>query len=306
MDPNHRQMRRALTLTLGMCVLYAGTSLAQTPIRANPEVEIGMKRLSSFGENLSDADAVALLVEMRDMTQQVLSVTRAAEQATTVAEVKSAANRVFELAWGQPSGVAPTDATGAVSSLGWKEHWQVTGAEFHPAFVRRLGTQAPKITDPRQLGIMGRGRAARGRLEEATRGSSAAFLSQETSAEGVLVSLNNVVGWMYVTGGLKGTEVQPRISLTHVWDAPPEFWNSSADTGWMPEAYSQAINILRTDYAGDVAEARRHAAGLTELLTRVLNGVDANRNGTVEPRPMEGGLAAAVAAASRISTRAVR
>ena len=61
----------------------------------------------------------------------------------------------------------------------------------------------------------------------------------------------------YVTGGLKGTEVQPRISLTHVWDAPPEFWNSSADTGWMAEAYPQAINILRTDYAGDVAEARR-------------------------------------------------
>ena len=313
-----------IALALGVCTLLATSSQAQTRTqgqgqtqpdthRANPEtttadapVETGMLRLSNYGENLSDADAVALLREMYDMTQQVLAVTRAAEQAASVADVKNAANRVFELAWGQPSGIAPGDATGAVSSLGWKEHWQVTGGEFHPAFARRLGTQPPRITDPRRLGIMGRGRAVRGRLEETTRGSSVAFLSPETEAERALVALNNVVGWTYVTGGLKGTEVQPRISLTHVWDAPPEFWNSSADTGWMPEAYSHAINILRTDYAGDVAEARRHAAGLTELLNRVLNGVDANRNGAVEPRPMEGGLAVAVAAVSRTSARPER
>lgn len=291
---------------------------AQTQNRANPEttprdratadapVETGMLRLSKYGADLSDAEAMALLGEMRSMTEQALAVTRAAEQAASVAEVKSAANRVFELAWGQPSGVAPTDPTGAVTSLGWKEHWQVTGEEFHPAFIQRLGTKPPTITDPRQLGVMGRGRAVRGRLEETSRGSSLALLSQDTPAEAALVSLNNVIGWMYVTGGLKGREVQPRISLTHVWDAPTQFWNSSADTGWMPEAYSQAINILRTDYAGDVAEARRHAAGLTELLTKVLNGVDADRNGTVEPRPMEGGIAAALNAASRSTLRAPR
>ena len=320
MHPSHVQPWRAVALVLGLSALVAASAQAQaqTQNRANPEttprdratadspVEPGMLRLSDYGESLSDAEASALLVEMRDMTQQVLAVTRAAEQAGSVAEVKSAANRVFELAWGQPSGIAPTDATGAVSSLGWKEHWQVTGGEFHPDFARRLGTQPPRITDPRQLGVMGRGRAVRGRLEEASRGSSQAYLSQQTDAERALVSLNNVVGWTYVTGGLKGREVQPRISLTHVWDAPPAFWNSSADTGWMPEAYSQAINILRTDYAGDVAEARRHATGLTELLTRVLNGVDADRNGTVEPRPMEGGLAAAVAAVGRTTLRAER
>ncbi|MBW3629145.1 MAG: hypothetical protein KY464_07595, partial [Gemmatimonadetes bacterium] len=227
MDLNPKHARRALAVALGLSTLLAPAAAQaqtqtrtqtqgqtqtspQTQNRANPEttprdrasadspVETGMLRLSKYGESLSDADAVALLTEMRDLTQQALAASRAAEQAASVADVKNAANRVFELAWGQPSGVAPTDATGAVTSLGWKEHWQVNGAEFHENFVKRLGTQAPRISDPRQLGIMGRGRAVRGRLEQGSRGSSLAYLSQQNAAEGALVSLNNVIGWMYV------------------------------------------------------------------------------------------------------------
>src|SRR5690606_4099576 len=93
--------------------------------------------------------------------------------------------------------------------------------------------------------------------------------------------------------------VQPRISLTHMWDAPAAFWNSTADTGWLYEAEAQAINILKTDYGTDVGEAREHAAGMTQLLQRAVDGVDANRNGTVEPARMEGGLRAGLSEAGR-------
>jgi hypothetical protein len=144
----------------------------------------------------------------------------------------------------------------------------------------------------------------RGRLEEVTRNSSNAYATQQGPQEEALVSLNNVIGWTYVTTGLKGSEVQPRISLTHVWDAPPAFWNSTADTGWMGEVEAQAINILKTDYGSDLAEARRHAAGLTQLLTKMIDGVDADRNGRVEGKPMEGGLATAVSAAGRVTITA--
>jgi hypothetical protein len=175
----------------------------------------------------------------------------------------------------------------------------VTGEEFDPAFVERYGTEPPRVTDPRQLGIMGRGLAVRGWLEEVSSNSSYAFAEQRTPADAILASLNNIIGWMYVTTGLKGREVQPRISLTHVWDAPVEFWNSSADTGWLREVHAQATNILKTDYSEDVAEARQHAAGLSQLLEKVLQGVDADGNGVVEAKPMEGGLNAAMTAATR-------
>jgi hypothetical protein len=48
-----------------------------------------------------------------------------------------------------------------------------------------------------------------------------------------------------------------------------------------------------------VAEARKHAAGMRELLEKVLDGVDANKNGTVEPKMMEGGLNAALRASGK-------
>jgi len=115
----------------------------------------------------------------------------------------------------------------------------------------------------------------------------------------VFASINDVIGWTYIGEGLKGNEMQPRISLTYMWDAPPEFWQSDADTGWLDAVFAQASNILKTDYGTDVAEARKHAAGMTELLQRVLNGVDADKNGTIEPKMMEGGLNAAVRAAGK-------
>lgn len=315
MEQRVNGVRLGLVAAAGFAVILA-TGSASAQQRQNPETtprdratadapaEPGMKRMSKFGGNLSDAQAIALLREMRQLTEQAIATSRAGEQGASVAAVKSAANQVFEIVWGHPSGVSAEDGSGAVASLGWKEHWQVNGGEFDPNFVRRYGTQPPRVTDPRALGIMGRGRAVRGRLEEISRGSSKSYATQETPAEAALVSLNNVIGWTYITTGLKGREQQPRISLTHVWDAPVAFWNSSADTGWMGEVHAQAVNILKTDYAGDVAEARRHAAGLTELLTRVLNGVDADRNGAVEARPMEGGLAAALDTATRTSLQA--
>ena len=65
------------------------------------------------------------------------------------------------------------------------------------------------------------------------------------------------------------------------------------------EVFAQAVNILKTDYGTDVAEARKHAAGMSELLEKVLNGVDADKNGTVEPKMMEGGLNTALRAAGK-------
>ena len=124
--------------------------------------------------------------------------------------------------------------------------------------------------------------------------------AQRQAREQLFASLNNVIGWTHMSRGYKGREIQPRASLTHMWDQPRAFWNSTADTGWLFEAfYSQAGNILKTDYAGDVAEARKHAAGQTQLLQKLLTGVDANRNGTVEATVMEGGLNAALRAAGK-------
>jgi hypothetical protein len=218
--------------------------------------------------------------------------------------VKALANRAVETVWGIPTGVAPGTPAAAVRVPGWKERWQVTGAELPDSgWLKRNGTLPPTITDARKLGLMGRGLAVRGKLEGTSRGSSLALISQETPADASIASLNNVIGWTYISYGRKG-EWQPRPSLTHVWDAPAEFWNSSADTGWLEEVYSQGINILKTDYAGDLALARRHAAGMTQLLQRVLMGMDADRDGTVEAKPMEGGLVAALDAASRTSLRA--
>jgi len=188
--------------------------------------------------------------------------------------------------------------TGELTVPGWKERWQVTGAEWAPSYAKRLGTAQPKITDPRQLGVMGRGRAVRGRLTKIIYDSTAAAPARE-SAKQVYASINDVIGWTYIGEGLKGNEMQPRISLTYMWDAPPEFWQSDADTGWLDAVFAQASNILKTDYGTDVAEARKHAAGMTELLQRVLNGVDADKNGTIEPKMMEGGLNAAVRAAGK-------
>jgi hypothetical protein len=112
--------------------------------------------------------------------------------------------------------------------------------------------------------------------------------------EHVITSLNNVIGWMKMDDGVTKGERQPRVDLTREWDSPIEFWMSTADTGWLHEVYAQALNILKTDYGRDLSLAKQHAAGLTRLIQKAIDGVDANSNGSVEPIKMEGGIATAV------------
>ena len=268
----------------------------KSPAAMAPAKEPGPKPKSVFGANLTKAEARALLGEMQQLTEQALATSRAAEQAASVADAKTAADKVLQTVWGAATGRGEGNAS-EIRVPGWKERWQVTGAEWDSSYYKRLGTAAPRITDPRQLGAMGRGRAVRGRLWRITRGDLAGTAADSATAAKVFASLSNVIGWTYISEGLKGREMQPRISLTYMWDAPSEFWQSTADTGWLDEVFAQAVNILKTDYGNDVAEARKHAAGMSELLQKVLNGVDADKNGTVEPKMMEGGLNAAVRAA---------
>lgn len=251
--------------------------------------------MSKFGAELGNREAGALLGEMRQLVQQSIAASRAAEQGANVAAVKTAAAQVLTALWGIPV-AADGEAVVQYEVPGWKEHWQVTGAEFDPAFVERYGSLPPKITDPRKLGVEGRGMAVRGWIEPMVL-DSAGTVAQFTAREQLFASLGNVVGWTHMSKGYKGKEIQPRASLTLMWDQPPAFWNSASDTGWLFEAYSQAGNILKTDYAGDVTEARKHAAGLTQLLQKLLTGVDADRNGSVEAKVMEGGLDAALSVA---------
>ncbi|MEO6528516.1 MAG: hypothetical protein ABIP93_18000 [Gemmatimonadaceae bacterium] len=295
-------------LTVLVALIAGGPASAQTAQPARPAAtpatppiappkdsakEPGQNLKSAFGTTLTKPEARALLGEMLQITEQALATSRAAEQAASVSDVKSAADKVLQTVWGAAAGRGDGN-TSEITVPGWKERWQVTGGEWSPSYARRLKTEAPKITDPRQLGAMGRGRAIRGRLGQITRGTPRASAADSAAAEQLVASLNNVIGWTYISEGLKGNEMQPRISLTYMWDAPAEFWQSSADTGWLDEVFAQASNILKTDYGTDVAEARKHAAGMSELLQKVLNGVDADKNGTVEPKMMEGGLNAAL------------
>src|SRR5690606_15798541 len=99
--------------------------------------------MSDFGKSLSNREAGALLAEMGQLADQAIAASRAAESASSVAEVKAGAARVLEAVWGISPGVSGA-GTAEVARLGWKERWQVSGAEFDPAFVQRLGSQAPK------------------------------------------------------------------------------------------------------------------------------------------------------------------
>ena len=268
------------------------------PTAADSAKEPGLRPRSAFGTTLSRAEARALLGEMQQLTRQALARARAAERASSVAEVKAAAGDVLQTVWGS----AAARGEGSVSEIRvpeWKERWQVNGGEWAASYTKRLGTTPPKVTDPRQLGVMGRGRAVRGRLMHIAADRSLGSPADTGAGAQVVASISNVIGWTYMSEGLKGNEMQPRVSLTYLWDAPAEFWQSSADTGWLDEVFAQAVNILKTDYGTDVAEARKHAAGMSELLEKVLNGVDADKNGTVEPKMMEGGLNTALRAAGK-------
>ena len=238
-------------------------------------------------------DVSRYVTEIDELARTALDASRRAEQASSVLEVKRETDAVFQTIWGIPSGLAAENTMGAEAVHGWKTRWQVTYSDFDPKFAERYGSAPPEITDPGRLGIVGRGRHVRNQIESLLEEGSAPD-ALTTHGAHIVASLNNVIGWMKMDDGVTKGERQPRVDLTREWDAPIEFWMSTADTGWLHEVYSQAVNILKTDYDGDTNEAREHASAMTRLIEKALNGVDADNDGTIEPVKMEGGIATAV------------
>lgn len=209
------------------------------------------------------AEIAAHLDGLEAQFQQALEASRAAASAPTVAAVKRHADAVFATVWGVPSGLVG-DARGAAAIPGWKVRWQTNNDAFDEEFAERYGTTPPAVTDPARLGIVGRGRYVRAGLQ--------AMIDDEKSsaearghAEQAIEALNNVIGWMRMDDGVTKGERQPRVDLTYRWDAPTAFWLGTADTGWLHEAYAQALNILKTDYGDDLGEAQTHAAALVAI-----------------------------------------
>jgi len=227
--------------------------------------------------------AGAYLQDIDQLLMQAHTASQNAEQAASVRELKMHADAVFETIWGAPSGLLSN--TGAALAYGWKTRWQTDGTEFDEAHVERHGSDKPLISDPGQLGIMGRGRAVVKMLLPR---------QEESHADHVLASLSNVIGWMRLSDGVTKGERQPRIDLTHVWDAPTRFWNTAADTGWLGEVHAQAINILKTEYGDDLTTAQEHAKAMTALLEKCRSGKDENGDGAVTPIMMEGGIDTAI------------
>ena len=240
-------------------------------------------------------DIDTYLSEIEAMCEQVVALSEDATRASSVDAVKDHADQVFALIWGvNASGEG--SAEGAVAIHGWKTRWQVDNGHFDESFAKRYGVVPPEITDTRELGIMGRGRAVRRALQDIVDNDVAAE-EQRARAERIIAALNNVIGWMKMDDGVTKGERQPRVDLTREWDAPSEFWLSTADTGWLPEVFSQSINIMKVDYEGDLEEARAHAKGMHDLAVKVMEGVDANNDGTVAAGQMEGGIQAALSEA---------
>lgn len=227
--------------------------------------------------------AGAYLLNIDQLLSQAHMASQNAEQAASVQELKIYTDTVFEAIWGASSGLLSN--TGAVLAYGWKTRWQTDGTEFDEAHVERHGSDKPLISDPEKLGIMGQGRAIVKMLVPR---------QEESHADHVLASLSNVIGWMRLSDGVTKGERQPRIDLTHIWDAPTRFWNTTADTGWLGEVHAQAINILKTEYEEDLATAREHAKAMTALLEKCRSGEDENGDGAVGPTMMEGGLDTAI------------
>ena len=233
------------------------------------------------------------LQEIVRLTEEALEASRQAEEAESVAEVKRFSDEVFEAIWGVPSGLAEEGTSGAAHMHGWRTRWQTDATEFDSTFVARYGAEPPDVQDVDELGVIGRGRHVRKMLHRLVEDEGLSA-GRRFAIGQVTASLNNVIGWMMMDDGVTKGELQPRVDLTREWDSPSRFWNTTSDTGWLFEAFSQAINILKTDYEGDVEAAREHAADMTRLLERSLEGLDENDNGTVEPRKMEGGLLVAL------------
>lgn len=227
----------------------------------------------------------AYLLAIDQLLLEAYRLSTAAESAASVDLVKQYADGIFATVWGQSSGLMGA-STGAANMHGWKTRWQTAGKEFDENHVARHGDAPPVVTDPEALGIMGRGRSA-----------IAAMLQQsdEPHIQHVIASLSNVIGWMRLDDGVTKGERQPRIDLTHVWDAPSRFWNTTADTGWLNEVFAQAVNIIKTDYGPDLTLAQSHARDMTALIERCRTGVDEDNDGSIAPVMMEGGLDTALA-----------
>lgn len=223
------------------------------------------------------AQHLALIEQEMD---RALQASKEAMMAGSVAEVKRHVDVVFEAVWGIPAGLA--EGSGAVATHDWKTRWQSDTTDFELETPEKFGVEPPRITDPSKLGIVGNGRHVRKLLW-------ADSLNTNAHYDHIISSLSNVIGWMRMDyaparGGM------PRVDLTYKWDAPTEFWLSTADTGWIFEVYTQAENILRTNYGDDLAEAKKHASDLTMLIEKTMSGFDANNNGNIEPVAMEGGM----------------
>lgn len=223
------------------------------------------------------------LQDIDELLTQAHAASQKAADAADIQQIRTHAEIVTELIWGTPSGLL--NQTGAARTHDWKTRWHTDGTEFDEAHSERHGIDPPRIENPAELGIMGRGRAIIQMLS---------ISEDEAHVDHVMASLSNVIGWMRLSDGVTKGERQPRIDLTHVWDAPSRFWNTSADTGWLPEAYAQAINILKTDYQGNLSMAREHAEAMTRILEKCKTGQDENGDGTVAPVMMEGGIDTAV------------
>lgn len=225
------------------------------------------------------------LTAIDQLLQEAREASTAAESAADIMSVKQQTDLVFAAVWGHPSGLTQ-DLGGAAHMHGWKTRWQTTGEEFDENHVERHGDTPPAVTDLAALGIMGRGRAVIATLLEQ---------SDQPHMQHVIASLSNVIGWMRLDDGVTKGERQPRVDLTHMWDAPSRFWNTTADTGWLNEVFSQSINILKTDYGDDLSLAQSHAKAMTALIEQCRNGMDENGDGAIAPAMMEGGLDTALA-----------
>ena len=236
------------------------------------------------------------LSAIEEMVMSAHEAATMAANAATIEQVKQQADVVYRYVWGVSSGLVQNP--GAATMHGWKTRWQSTYTDFDPAFAERYGSTPPQITDPEDLGIIGRGRYIRRKLTANLDGLGINSDSKQV-VERLVSSLNNVIGWTRMDNGVTKAELQPRVDLTYQWDAPKAFWQSSADTGWLFEVQSQALNILKSDYGGNLVTAKQHAQDLVALIEKCRDGVDANHDGEVSAVMMEGGLTAVKLAAEQ-------
>ena len=252
-------MRRFVWISLSLLVACAGREAPLPAADAGPVTQDITQMVVLLRE--AEADAAGALRSRR------------------LGDLKAEVDRVYAAVWGLPSGIRQG---GATAMHGWKTRWQARFTEFDPAYGARYGDEPAALEDAAMLGVVGLGRDIRRQLDD------------RNGTEDVVASLNNVIGWMRLDDGVTKAERQPRIDLTYLWDADQAFWLSDADTGWIFMVQAQALNILKTDYAGDLALARGHVRDLQRLIRQCLEGLDHDGDGRIGSGAMEGGLLSAL------------